>query len=313
MASHAAQLTRTFAALLLAATGVIVAAPGAAAAPKPRSRIAFEAASDQGQQVVVSSPYGTRQRRLTSGPNSAEQPRWSPLGTRILYLRRTPEDQFDLMVMGARGRHKHQLLSGRGRFIIDMAWGPGGGRIALAMSRDTDKGSDVFIYSLRTRKLTRLHARSDPDRDVTSVDWSPDGRTIAFSAVDYTEDGNDLEDNDLYLIRPNGHGLRRLTHTITRDEWRPSWSPDGRHLAYALGSPVCAGAVMIASADGSNPRRLRAGCSLTSARAAWSPNGRRLLVERYDRRGIEMIWSMALNGADRRFVTHGRNADWRPR
>jgi len=168
MASHVSQVTRTWLVLLLAATGVVVAVPGAAAGPpKPSPRIAFEGTPNQGSQVVVSRPDGTRQRRFTSAPNTAELPRWSPFGTRILYLRRTPNDQFDQMVMGARGRHKHQLLSGRNRDIIDMAWGAGGRRVALTMQRAADAVSDVFIYSLRTRKLTKLHASSDPDRDPT--------------------------------------------------------------------------------------------------------------------------------------------------
>ena len=57
-------------------------------------------------------------------------------------------------------------------------------------SRRTASFTDVFICSLRIRQLTRLHANSVADRDPPSGDWSRGGRTIAFSAVAYTEDGN---------------------------------------------------------------------------------------------------------------------------
>lgn len=95
-----------------------------AAQPKPWPVIAFEGTPDKGSQVVVAGAYGHRQRRLTSGPNLAEQSRWSPFGKRILYLRRTPNERFDLMVMGAAGRDKHQLLSGKNRFITTWTGDP---------------------------------------------------------------------------------------------------------------------------------------------------------------------------------------------
>ena len=50
---------------------------------------------------------------------------------------------------------------------------------------------DLFIYTPRTDSLTRLHVNAppdqgrDPDRDPMSVDWSHDGRRIAFSAAHY--------------------------------------------------------------------------------------------------------------------------------
>ena len=238
------QLTRTLSALLLAATGIIVIVPGpaqAAARPGPRPVIVFEGAPEQGAQVVGADANGNRQRRLTSGPHMGEMPRWGPFGRRILYLRSTTDGRRDLMVMGPRGRDKHHLLYGRDRFITDMAWGPRGGRVALVMSpRRTANFADIYMFSLETRKLTRLHVNSFPSRDPASLDWSRDGKTIAFSAVDYTEDDDDFEDHDLYLIRPDGTGLRQITNTSPLDELNPRFSP-GRESARlfqgALGRP----------------------------------------------------------------------------
>ena len=307
-------LTCTLSSLLLAATGVIVAVPSAAQAapPRPWPVIVFEGTPDQGSQVVIAGAFGNRQRQLTSGPNTGDLPRWAPSGKRILYLRGTPSGRSDVMVMGAYGRNKHQLLSGRNRFIADMAWAPGGGRVALVMSQPAAGYSDVFIYTLRTRQLTRLHANSVPDRDPASVDWSPDGKTIAFSAVDYTEDGNDFEDHDLYLIRPNGTGLRQITNTSTRDEYNPRFSPNGQQLAYKHASSTDGWSIVIADADGANPQRLRTGGG-HAQQATWSPNGRHLLVHKFDRRGADVIWRVAADGSTRRFITHGREASWRPR
>jgi Tol biopolymer transport system component len=307
-------------AAIVAVAGVLVAVPGDAHArtAEPRSLIVYEGSGPNHRyQVFVARPNGTHKRPLTSPHNWAEKPRWSPSGKRILYLRSTPEDRTDLMVMGAGGRHKHQLLSGQGRFFRDVAWGPAGRRVAIVMLRGNAIAVDIFIYSLDTRKLTQLHANRLPDHDLTSLDWSPDGKTIAFSAEDYSKDGDEIADSDLYLIQSNGTGLRQVTNTATRDERNPRFSPGGRWLAYWMStgtyslSGVACESIVIASADGTSPKRVRAGCD--TSQASWSPNGRRLLVQKYAQPVDDDLWSMALDGSDRRFVTRGRNASWRPR
>ena len=54
--------------------------------------------------------------------------------------------------------------------------------------------------------------------------WSPDGKWIAFTS---TRDGN----YDIYLIRPDGTGLRNLTQHPAQDK-DPTWTPDGTHLTF---------------------------------------------------------------------------------
>lgn len=39
------------------------------------------------------------------------------------------------------------------------------------------------------------------------------------------------EDYELYRMNPDGRGVVQLTHTSER-EWYPTWSPDGRWIAY---------------------------------------------------------------------------------
>ena len=54
--------------------------------------------------------------------------------------------------------------------------------------------------------------------------WSPDGESVVF-------DGNGGDGWELYLIRPDGTGLTRLTKNDTVDS-NATWAPDGRRLAY---------------------------------------------------------------------------------
>lgn len=91
------------------------------------------------------------------------------------------------------------------------------------MSATDPADTDLFIGDLEGHHEKQL--TSGPDRDQFPA-WSPDGSTIAFSRV--TVGGSD----ELWSIRANGSGLRRLTFSGTGAKHDPAWSRDGRFLAF---------------------------------------------------------------------------------
>jgi len=66
------------------------------------------------------------------------------------------------------------------------------------------------------------------DDQVQGVSWSPDGAWLAFSLAP----GGGMN-SQIYLIRPDGTGLRRLTDGGKDNNWLGFWTHDGRSLALA--------------------------------------------------------------------------------
>jgi Tol biopolymer transport system component len=83
------------------------------------------------------------------------------------------------------------------------------------------------------------------------------------------------EQSELFSVRPDRSGLKRLTRDPDADDG-PVWSPNGRLIA-SFG----AGDIVIRSADGSVVRRIAIPVEGSPDEIRWSPDGRRLsyLVE----------------------------------
>jgi dipeptidyl aminopeptidase/acylaminoacyl peptidase len=85
----------------------------------------------------------------------------------------------------------------------------------------------------------------------------------------------------------------------------PSWSPDGRRLAYV--APAAGGLpdVYVADADGRNRSPLTRTPSAAEATPRWAPNGRRLVVERSGR-----LFVIRADRRGERFLANGREPTW---
>lgn len=60
--------------------------------------------------------------------------------------------------------------------------------------------------------------------------WSPDGTWVVLMVTE--DDGERFTASDLVAVRADGSETVRLTDTPDRLEMNPSWSPDGRRVAY---------------------------------------------------------------------------------
>ena len=121
---------------------------------------------------------------------------------------------------------------------------------------------------------------------------------IAFQAQ--TEQGLQI-----FTVRANGHQLRQITH-VDGDAAVPDWSPDGRRITFTLNE--CSVAIM--DADGSDLSIIAKDPALCQSDSSFTPDGSRLVYIRYDpARDVEQIWSMKVDGSDKRFITGAGGPD----
>ena len=122
---------------------------------------------------------------------------------------------------------------------------------------------------------------------------------------------------DIYLVSPAG-AVKRLTQTSVINETSPTWSANGKKIAYdrrdfSDENHPGPGEIWVMNADGSHRHRVARGSD-----PAWSPDGKRIAYVGpfAARSGRPDIWVMNSDGSHRKRLTTDRlserSPDWSP-
>ncbi len=205
-------------------------------------------------------------RQFTYGDQSDNFPCWSPDGSQIAFLsnRKDPEKPAQIYLIPSDGGEARHLCEIEGE-IGDLSWSPDGKKLlctvlkkdAEELERQKDEQKKklgvvarhyqrifykldgygylpherrhIWLVDVRSGKPKQL--TDHPVYDELSPAWSPDSQWIAFTSNRSPDPDATTDREDIFMLPVSGGEMRRLDTPIGNKSL-PSFSPDGKWLAY---------------------------------------------------------------------------------
>jgi dipeptidyl aminopeptidase/acylaminoacyl peptidase len=292
--------------------------------------------TDKARQTIWLVDVATGQQRpLLAGSGSYFSPRWSPDGTRLAYVAAegaSPQLYVRWMASGESAR-----ITGLPDSPGSLGWSPDGRRIAYSMlvpddapklgsASDKPDGAkwadplqviDRVTYRFDAagylksgyRQIFWVPADGGAPTQLTfgttnaggDVSWTPDGRSILFSANLSPNWQREPIESEVYRISIDGGAPVALTNREGPDN-SPVVSPDGRHIAWVGFDDKHLGyqnaRLYVMNLDGSDKRTLTGSLDRSVGSPAWAADSRSIYVQVGDR-GVNKVERVGLDGSIR--------------
>src|SRR6266852_132496 len=194
--------------------------------------LAFLSARNEGKtQVWLLDRSGGEAQHLTDTPQDVDDFAWSPDSTRLVVILRDPSEE---ELAAAKTKDKEKDAEAKNKkpktkkpWVIDR----------LQFKHDEvgyldRRRAHLYLHELATKNLTQI---TSGDYDDAHPAWSPDSRLIAFASNRSKADPDRTYNTDIWVVAASntdkGASLVEVT-TNSGDDDTPSWSPDGKLIAY---------------------------------------------------------------------------------
>jgi Tol biopolymer transport system component len=237
-------------------------------------RIAYWGLSPSGQRVVWTVPAdGGEAVQATDGQSIDWNPVWSPDG-RFLYfasdrsgitnLWRLPVDERSGRVLG---RAEPVTTSGQASMLLSIS--RDGKHIVYTSDETRTVLEKVAFEPVSGATASPAMPIADSSGMIATFDASRDGRWLVYQTS--------VPQEDLFVVHPDGTGLRRLTRDTFKDR-QPHWSPDGERIAF-YSNRGGRYEIWTLRADGSELERAAVLPGRRAYHPIWAPDGRRLACD----------------------------------
>ncbi len=188
-----------------------------------KSKIAFTANPEGNYNIYTMTPKGTRITQITTAKTDDKEPAWFADGRHIAYSqerKKIVNREVHLYKVDIESKKTERILPDYNKIHGIPHVSPSLQHITFTGKRLM--GWDVAIYDSQTKNVEFLVEGGESCR----ARFSRDGKKLAY--VSGSADGK----GDIWLMNPDGTDKIRLTERDDTYDYFPSWSPDGRYIAF---------------------------------------------------------------------------------
>lgn len=191
-----------------------------------RNEIVFSSDREDRTEIWRTTADGVPLSRVSNHTGLALflEPSWSPTGNAIVFERRTDTGPGDLLIISPDGSSQTPLVTTQDD-DRQPNWSPINQSILFQRYSEASDTWDLWIVESDGSGLRAY--TTTPQENETDASWAPSGNAVVASA-DYF--GASLA--HLFVIRNQPGEPIQVTNSDAVEDGAPSWSPDGRSIAF---------------------------------------------------------------------------------
>jgi len=224
---------------------------------------------------------------IAAMPGFESDPAFSPDGNQIAFAFGGEKDKCGIYTVMVDSDKPLRLTTGAGDAFP--SWSPDGRRVAFY--RFSEQGTAIYAVPALGGMEQRLHT-GFAGPWASGLDWSPDGKVLAFS-----ESRKDENRAWIMLLSLADSVIHPLTSPSNQEyDSAPAFSPDGSKVVFIRG--VVAGVVSdlyVVSAKGGTPKQLTFDKTWIFGAPTWTPDGREIVFSSA-RGGQGALWRVPASG-----------------